>query len=102
MDLGGLGSQNRPSALEGEGGVEKQWGRRGRGGGGGAGGLLGDLGFSNEENETHFCILGGPLCWSLALFQCPMLPRSKQSLTFCCILIPPWEGGIDQNGHQKC
>ena len=33
--MGSLGSQNRPSALEGEGGVEKQWGRRGRGGEGG-------------------------------------------------------------------
>ena len=80
---------------------EKQWGRRG-GGGRGAGGLLGDLVFFNQENETHLCILGGPLCWSLALFQFPMLLRSKQSLTFCLFLRALWEGGIDHNEHQRC
>jgi hypothetical protein len=83
-------------------GREGGWRNSGDGWEGGGGGLLGDLVFFNQENETHFCILGGPLCWFLALFQCPMLLRSKQSLTFCCILRALWEGGIDHNGHQKC
>ena len=56
-----------------------------KGGGLGEGGLLGDLVFFNQENEIHVCILGGPLCWSLALFERPSLLRSKQPFTFCYI-----------------
>ena len=66
--MGGLGSQNRPSVLEGEGGgVEKQWGRRG-------------WGPRSKPSITFLCFVS-----FLEPFKIwPKWLRSEPSHCFCC------------------